>query len=150
MASTSLADALSGYYSAQQRNAYDTYSIGLAQNKDAKAMSDLSYQQKLDALQDTLNQQQDTLPDKFAARGLMNSGIWNYNGAGQMGAKQQFAYDKALSQSNLAAQNQSLDTQYNDKANELGLQYQDAMSGIAATQLADNARQAISDAIAGA
>lgn len=140
---------LDGFYSSQQRNAYDTYQIGLSQNSDAKALADLSYQQKLQALQDRLGQQQAILPDRFAARGLLNSGIYNYNGAGQLGAKQQFGYDSALSQQNLIGQRQGLDTQYNDRANQYGLQYQDAMSGIAATQAADNARQAINDALAG-
>lgn len=141
--------ALDGYYSAQQRNAYDTYQIGLSQNADAKTMSDLGYQQKLSALQDQLAQQQSTLADPYAGRGLLNSGIFNYNGAGQLGAKQQFAYDSALSKQNLLAQQQGLDTQYNDKANQLGTQYQDAMSGISSTQAADNARQAITDALSG-
>lgn len=148
--STSLGNALSGYYGSQQQNAYDTYQIGLSQNSDAKAMADLSYQQKLGALQDKLNQQQDALPDKFAARGLLNSGIYNWNGAGQMGAKQQFAYDSALAQSNLTGQQGALDASYSDKAQQLGTQYQDAQQGINATSAADNARQAISDALTGA
>lgn len=148
--SGSMQSALDGYYSSQQRNAYDTYQIGLAQNADTKALGDLSYQQKLQALQDRLGQQQASLPDKYAARGLLNSGIYNWNGAGQMGAKQQFGYDSALAQQNLIQQRQGLDTQANDRGNQLGLQYQDSMSGIPATQAADNARQAINDAITGA
>lgn len=150
MATSSSSNLLDGYYSAQQRNAQDTWALGLQQNQAAQQAADLGYQQKLAALQDRLTQQQDVLPDKFAARGLLNSGIYNWNGAGRMGALQQFAYDKAQSQQNLNQQQGALDTQFADKANQLNTQYGDAQYGIQQTEALDQSRQAISDALAGA
>lgn len=143
---------LTAYYGTQRRNAADTYQIGLSQNTEQQQLTDLNYQQKLQALQNTLGQQQSTLPDAYAAKGLLHSGIWNYAGTvpGQMGAKQQFAYNSALSQGNLQNQQNLMDQQSGQKAQQLGLQYQDTMSGIASQSAVDQARQAVNDALTGA
>ena len=149
-ASAAMDPLMAAYYNQQERNASDTYQIGLAQNQEQKAQTDLSYQQKMNALQDKLGQQWNALPNSYAARGLMNSGIWNWNGAGQLGAKQQFAYDQFVSGSNLAQQQNQLDQQYGQKGLQLGTQYNDQLAGIKTQQAADMGRQAVSDAIAGA
>ncbi len=149
-ATSAMDPLLQQYYDMQRRNVNDTYQIGLSENAAAKSMTDLSYQQKLMALQDKLDQEQGRLPDPYAARGLMNSGIWNWNGAGQMGAKQQFAYDSALAKTNMEQQQSSLDSQYGLKNTELGTTNQDSLAGIQSQEAADQARQAASDAIMGA
>lgn len=143
---------LAAYYAGQRRNVADTYQIGLAQNTEQKQLTDLNYQQKLQALQNTLGQQQSQLPDPYAAKGILNSGIYNYAGTvpGQMGAKQQFAYNSALSLGNLRSQQNLLDQQSGQKGQQLGIQYQDSMNGIAQQSAVDQARQAVNDALTGA
>ena len=149
------------FTSPQSRNAYDSWAIGLADNAAQKGGTDLAYTQKLNALQDRLNQEQNVLPDKYAARGLLHSGIWNYGSVNagnpypglpgsQLGGMQQFAYDSGLAKQNLSDQQQNLDSQYDERQNALNTQGYDAMSGVLSTQAADQARQAISDALAGA
>lgn len=145
----------------QARNAYDTWAIGLADNQAQRGAADLAYTQKLNALQDRLTQEQNVLPDKFAARGLLHSGIWNYGSVNagnpypglpgsQLGALQQFANDSATAKGNLSSQWQNLGSQYDERQNALNTQGYDAMSGVVSTQAADQARQAITDAMNGA
>lgn len=142
---------LQAYYDTQRRNVSDTYQLGLAQNSEQKALTDLSYQQKLSALQDKLNNDQNVVSDPYASRGLLHSGIYNYNGtSGQLGALQQFGVNKATALGNLNSQQSALDSSYGLKGQQLGTTFQTNMDNITSLSAADQARAAINDAIAGA
>lgn len=150
-AASALDPADQNYFQQQNTNTNDTYQIGLADNASAKSLSDLTYDQKLNALQDTLSQQQSQLPDSYAARGLSNSGVYNYGkaGAGSLGAWQQFIANKNESLLDLNSQKFGLDSQFAQKTSDLGLTNTDNLATIAQTEAVDNAQQAAADAIAG-
>lgn len=153
MASSTVTDPyLQAYYDTQRRNVNDSYQMGLAQNAEQKSLSTLSYQQKLSALQDKLNQEQTTMPDTFANRGILHSGIyyWNQANAGSLGALQQFKVNKATALGNLQSQQGALDASYGLKGTQLGTTFQDNMDNINQMSAADQARAAVNDAIAGA
>ena len=150
-ASTAVDPYLQDYYALQTQNVTDNYGIQKDQNTQAKGLSDLSYQQKMQALQNKLDTEQDTMSDPYANRGLLHSGIYNWNQGnyGNWGAKQQFAYNSATAQGNLSAQLLNSDAAFNQKGADLQHAETDQLQGIQKLPAADVARSAIGNAIAG-
>lgn len=138
----------------QQRNVNTTYAIGLINNNAKKAQSDLGFQQRIQALQDKLDTEGAQLPNSFAARGLLNSGVYNFDSVpggnfANLGAKQQFALNSAQSLGNLNAQQTSADTGFDEGNSSLGLAWSDASSAIPGVSASDATQQAIADAVKG-
>lgn len=168
MAASSLTPEDLAYYAQQQANVRNTQFIGQEENANAQSGADLSYSQKLAALQQQLTQGNNALADKFAARGVENSGIFNYgsgspeyNGSsenggwgsmqglagGQLGAKQQYAADSATSTNDLTNQQQNTDQGYNLQLQGLNNTANDQNQTVATTEAAANAAQAAADAV---
>lgn len=140
---------LSAYYAMQTQNVKDNYGMQMAQNAQAQNLGDISFSQKLQALNDKLGQEQNTFEDPYASRGLLNSGIFNNDTANtdNMGAKQLFAYNSGLARSNLNQQQQGADAAYQQRGTQLNNTMSDQLQGIQQVQAADQARSAINDAI---
>lgn len=158
------------YYQQQARAVNNTQAIGQEELGNAQAGADLTYQQKLAALAEQLGQQQSALPDKFAARGIQNSGIYNYGGTAahytggdgsgwttyrgapgsQSGALQQFGKDAFTAQSDLRNQQENVDQGYTLKNADLNNTAANQNANITTTEAAQNASQAAADAINGA
>lgn len=168
MATSSLTPEDLAYYAQQQANVLNTQAIGQQEDSNAQSGADLTYQQKLQALQENLSQEQNALPDKFAARGVQNSGIFNYGGnntaytgsaegggfttmpgvpGGQLGAKQQFGADSVTSTNDLLNQQQNVDQGYGLKLGDLNNAANDQLQTINTTEASQNASQAAADAI---
>lgn len=171
MATSDLSAQDLAYYATEAANVSNTAAIGQLENTNAQAGADDTYSQKIAALQEQLGQEQATLPDKFAARGIQNSGIYNYGGGNleydgnaenggyqrmsgmagnQLGAKQQFAADAATSNSDLTNDQQNVDQGYGLKSSDLANSANDQQQSIIATSAAQNADQATADAIGSA
>jgi hypothetical protein len=161
--------ALDQYYNAQTQKVNDNYAIGQINNQDAQQASDLSFAQKVAALQDHLTSTMDSLPNSFGARGLLNSGIYNYGGGGsspqfngvgfqsnpglpgsQLGAWQENQYQGNTALSDLHDQQSAANKSLSDQGASLALTGQSDMNSINATEALDASRQAISNAITGA
>lgn len=138
---------MAAYYALQTQNVNDNYALQNVQNKDAANLANISFQQKIQALQEKLAQEQDTVSDPYANRGLLNSGIYNWNGHGQLGALQQFAHNSAEALSNLAQQQNATASSYADKGTALSTATSDQVNGLKQLQAADQARSAINDAV---
>lgn len=139
----------------QQRNVNTSYAIGLINNNAKKSQGDLSFQQRIGALQDKLDQERSQLPNRFAQRGVLNSGIYNFDGVpggdfSNMGARQQFALNSATSLGNLRAQQTSSDQGFDQGNQSLALAWSDASSAIPGIDASDAARNAIANAVKGA
>lgn len=167
---TALDKADLAYYAQQQQAVNNTQAIGLEEQRNAQAGADLTYAQKMQALQEKLSQQQAALPDKFAARGIQNSGIYNYGGGnaqytgslgsgwnayrgvpgGQLGALQQFKQDAATSMNDIRNQQENVDQGYQLKTQDLNNTAQNQRNSISVTQAAQQAAQAAADAIGAA
>lgn len=140
---------LAAYYAMQTQNVKDTYGAQMAQNGYQKTLSDLSFSQKMQALQERLGQENDTFRDGYANRGLLHSGIYSNPSANyaNMGAVQQFAHNMGESEGNLALQQGDSDTAYTAKGTELNGAMSHQLQGIQSLQAADQTRSAINDAI---
>lgn len=141
---------LAAYYNQQGRSIKDNYALNVSQNDENNAVQQQSYTQKLQALQSQLNQQRATLPDSYADRGILNSGIYNYNGGpNNLGAWQQFQANSALSQGDLQAQKALAQQQAVANNQQLKTTTNDQLAGVRAVQAADGVKGAISDALSG-
>lgn len=142
------------YYNAARRRVDDTYQIGLTNNNDRQQQADMTFQQRLQGLQDRLDQERNQLPDAYAAHGLINSGIYNYGSqpgqSGGMGALQRFQLNYNTQLGDLRNQQTSVDTQYGHQGQQLGQTYHDQLGALSTQQADDVARQSIADAISGA
>lgn len=153
------------YYTQQQAAVRNTQAIGMKEDENAAAGADLTYSQKLQSLQEKLTQEGNALPDKFAARGIQNSGIFNYGGGnqqytgsqgtgfnsyaglpnGQLGANQQFksdAYGPFGALSDVKNQQENVDQGYSLKEGDLVNTADNQISMINATETAQQAAQA--------
>lgn len=149
-ASPSALDPLDQAYFGQQRiNANDSYAIGKADNASAQTAADDSYDQKIAALDQNIAQERAQLPDKFAARGLLNSGIYfdNNPGIGTPGAWQQFGINSTNAKGDLALQKLDTNNQYAQKMGDLGKAHTDTLNTINTTSAADHVGQVATDAI---
>lgn len=156
------------YYAQQQQAIRSTQAIGQKELQNAEAGANLTYSQKIAALQEKLTQQQNALPDRFAARGIQNSGIYSYGGGGkqytgqlgnggftqyrglaggQLGALQQFKFDSNQALSDLRNQQINVDQGYTDKLADLNTTANNQLQGINATEASQNAAQAALDAV---
>lgn len=157
------------YYAQQARAVRNTQAIGQQEFSNAQSGADLSYQQKLQALSEQLTQQRNALPDKFAARGIQNSGIYGYGGTkqytgglgsgwtqyaglrgSQTGAMQQFKNDAARSQDDIINQQENVDQGYGLKGADLNNTASNQLQAINVIDPAVSASQAASDAIGAA
>lgn len=169
MATSSLAQADSAYYQQQLQSIRNTYAIGQQETTNAQQGADLSYAQKLQSLNEKLGQEQAALPDKFAARGVQNSGIYGYGmnhqytgglGAGawqnesvarggQPGAEAQFLGDEGIARGDLAQQLTNVNQGYQLKQTDLTNTAANQTKAVNTTEAAQNAAQAQADAING-
>lgn len=138
----------------QQRNVNTTYAIGLINNKAARGQADLGFAQRIQALQNKLASEQAALPNSYAARGLLNSGIYNFampsgGNFSNQGALQQFNSNSVNAQGNLVNQQAAADQGYDYGNDSLGLAWTDASSDIPGQSAADTTTQAIADAVKG-
>jgi hypothetical protein len=133
----------------QTQNVRDTYGAQLAQNGYAKTMADNSFSQKMQALQEKLSQENNTFRDTYGGRGLLNSGIYNFQSPNyaNMGAEQQFAHNYGESLGNLGLQKSTSDAAYTDKGSQLANTESHQLQGVASLQAPDVTRGAINDAI---
>lgn len=158
------------YYATQQRAVLNTQAIGQRENNNAEVGANLTYSQKLQALQEKLTQEGNALPDKFAARGIQNSGILNYGSGnsnytggegsgwtaysglpgGQLGANQQFKSDQTTATNDLTNQQENVDQGYTDKMADLNNTANNQVLTISTTEAAQNAAQAAADAVGAA
>jgi hypothetical protein len=120
------------YYADQRQKISDSYQIGLADNEQKKQQADLSWQDRIAQLDQKLGLENNQFGDKFAQRGLLNSGIYNYGSQsgqnadlarGQGGALQQFQWNTAEQNQAANAQQQNVDDQYATQQKELGGTY---------------------------
>lgn len=158
------------YYNQQQSAVRNTQAIGQQEEQNAEAGANLTYSQKLQSLQEKLTQEGNALPDKFAARGIQNSGIFNYGGGnqqytgsegtgfnaykglpgGQLGANQQFKFDSTTATGDLLDQRENVDQGYTQRLADLNNTANNQISSITTTEAAQNAAQAAADAVGSA
>lgn len=126
MATTSTNDPFTtAQYADQRQKISDSYQIGLADNQQKKQQADLSWQDRIQQLAQQLGIQRQQFGDRFAERGLLNSGIYSYNGPdadlsrGQGGALQQFTYDATRQNQAATLQKSAVDNQYLAQNKEL-------------------------------
>lgn len=142
------------YYTDQRHKIADSYSIGLTDSLQKKQQADLSWSDRLQQLGQQLGIQRQQFGDRFAQRGLLDSGIYNYGSgsrqSGGLGALQQFTTDAGRQMSTAQDMSADVDNQYNTQRAQLGSTRDDQLNTLDGLETADQARQNIASSISGA
>lgn len=152
---TAATDPYTGaYYSDQRQKINDSYQIGLLDSQQKQAQAGLSWQDRIAQLQQTLGNQRQQFGNRFAQRGLLNSGVYNYGSkvgeTGGLGALQQFQSDAGRQMNTANSMYADVNNQYGGQQQQLGTVHTNELNSLNNLETADAARQSIANSINGA